>query len=100
MSIFRRSTPGTGATYQYVFDHRQSFLDGYPAWVNGSHMDDIYSVLGDPFMRAFRLIYLREDFDAIDLAISGIIMNFYSNFAHTGCVKCETDNEWRDQDRK
>ena len=74
-------------TYRYEFQHRQSFLTGYADWVNGSHIDDIYSILGEPYMRAWRLLYLQADFDAVDTQISEHIMNYYSNFAHTGSVQ-------------
>ena len=47
-------------------------------------MDDLYSILGWPFMEPFRRIYLDEDFDEQDLIVSENIMNYYSNFVRTG----------------
>ena len=35
-------------------------------------------------MALYRRLYLRENFDDIDTAISDKIMDYYSNFAHTG----------------
>ena len=78
------STPGTGNTFQYIFHYRQSFLVGFPDWVNGTHLDDVYSILGYPFMESYRRIYLNADFDEQDLIVSDNIMNYYSNFARTG----------------
>ena len=67
----------------YVFKHRQSFLDGYPEWTNGSHVDDMYSILGDPFMTVYRE-RLLGDFDEDDRKLSDIVMKYYGNFAYTG----------------
>jgi len=57
---------------------------GYPDWVEGSHLDDVFSILGPTFMEVFRRIYLRHDYSAVDKKISDLIMDYYSNFAHTG----------------
>ncbi|KAK2164457.1 hypothetical protein LSH36_63g06038 [Paralvinella palmiformis] len=76
---------GSGSTYLYQFRHRQSFLTGYPDWVNGSHIDDIYSVLGDPFMKIFRILFMDEDeFSPEDEIVATNIRNYYTNFAYTG----------------
>ena len=72
------------STYQYQFHYRQSFLVGYPSWITGSHLDDVYSYLGDPFMKTYRRLDLKADFNATDLFMSEQLMNYFSNFAYTG----------------
>ena len=47
-------------------------------------MDDVYSILGWPFMETFRRLYLNADFDEQDLIFSEHMMNYYSNFVRTG----------------
>ena len=42
------------STYVYDFSYRQSFL-GYADWVNGSHLDDLYSVFGNAYTFEFSL---------------------------------------------
>jgi carboxylesterase type B len=75
---------GGKSTYHYQFRYRQTFLTGYPDWVNGSHVDDIYSVLGDPFMEVYRKRFLDYDFNETDYTVSNNIMDYYTNFAYTG----------------
>lgn len=75
---------GLGKTFQYHFQYHQSFLVGYPDWINGTHIDDLYSVFGEPFMLVFKRLFLGADFDDLDKQISENIMDYYSNFAHTG----------------
>jgi carboxylesterase type B len=76
---------GSGkGTYHYQFRYRPTFLTGYPAWVNGSHLDDIYSVLGYPFMEIYRKRFLSFDFNETDYIVSSNIMDYYTNFAYTG----------------
>jgi len=75
---------GTGRTYQYVFHYRQSFLVGYADWIQGAHIDDLYSILGDIFLEFYRLLILRRPFSLTDRMVSNRIMDYYTNFAHTG----------------
>jgi len=75
---------GAGKTFQYHFHHRQSFLWGYPEWVEGSHLDDMYSSLGEPFFEFYRERILQRNFSDVDTAIRIQIMNYYANFAYTG----------------
>ena len=89
--------PDSAPTYRYVFHHRQSFLIEFPDWVNGSNIDDIYSIFGEPFMLAYRRLYLKEEFDALDTLTSERIMNYYSNFAHSGSDMygiCVFSSQW------
>lgn len=81
------STAGSGKTFEYYFHYRQTFLVGYPEWINGTHMDDLYSIFGWPYMEPFRRIYLNEDFEEMDLVVSERIMNYYSNFVRTGYTR-------------
>lgn len=84
------STGGSGKTFEYYFHYRQTFLVGYPEWINGTHMDDLYSIFGWPYMEPFRRIYLNEDFEEMDLIVSERIMNYYSNFVRTGYTRLPT----------
>ncbi len=74
---------GGGSRYQYKYQHRLNFLH-YPEWVNGSHFDDIYPMLGPMFMGSFR--EFLGDWNEADYVISEKIMSYYTNFAHTGYV--------------
>ena len=67
-----------------MYEHRNSFLYGYPAWVNASHMDDLYSVLGEAYMVFLKAVYFQQDYDEVDRQVMQHITNFYVNFAHTG----------------
>ena len=71
-------------TFKYVYRYRQSFLQYLP-WVNGSHLDEIYSVLGPVFMETFRKGYLdKSDFSEDDTRMMDTIMTYWTNFAKTG----------------
>jgi len=68
-------------------------------------MDDLYSILGEPYNEAYRRIFLGEDFDEQDLIVSENIMNYYSNFVRTGweLIKLILDewmNEWMKKRRR
>ena len=44
-----RSAQQDKKTFHYEFKYDQSFL-GYPEeWITGSHLDDVYSILGEQF---------------------------------------------------
>jgi len=75
---------GPGRTYQYLFKYRQSFLIGYPDWVEGSHLDDIYCSLGTPFFEYYLENILRQNWSDTDTAVSRQMMAYYANFAYTG----------------
>ena len=55
----------------------------YPSWVNGSHIDDLYSVFGEPFAEPFRRAILG-DYNDDDKRMRDIVQNYYHNFAHNG----------------
>jgi len=75
---------GPGKTFQYLFKYRQSFLDGYQYWVEGSHLDDIFTVLGTPFFKHYVENLLRQNWSDTDTALSRQLMTYYANFAYTG----------------
>jgi len=75
---------GAGKTFEYQFKYRQSFLVGFPDWVTGTHMDDIYSFIGDQFLEFYRRVYLRRPYSRDDKEMSRTIMDYFTNFAHTG----------------
>ncbi len=47
------------ATYAYDYSYRQSFM-GYADWVNGSHVDDVFSVFGEPFLQPIREVNMHR----------------------------------------
>ena len=67
-----------------MYEHRNSFLYGYPQWVTGSHMDEIYSVLAEPFMDTYRHVWLKDDFDEVDTKVKDDVISYFVNFAYTG----------------
>ncbi|ELU17659.1 hypothetical protein CAPTEDRAFT_204250 [Capitella teleta] len=76
--------PDGGSTYHYEFQFRHTFLAGYPDWVDGSHVDDLYTVFGQPFMEQYRQIFLRLPWTAPDITAHNLWTSYLSNFAHTG----------------
>ena len=98
-------------TYAYDFHYRQSFL-GYADWVNGSHVDDLYSLFGEPFLESIREVLIsvatfhvinffstkysyikpffgfqtihRKNFSDTDRSVSLNVIHYFSNFAYTG----------------
>ncbi len=74
---------GGGRTYFYDYKHRHSFLQ-YPDWVTASHIDDLYSVLGEVFMQQFRDLFQLGDFDDTDRHVKNNVQKYYANFAYTG----------------
>ena len=55
----------------FITDYRQSFL-GYADWVNGSHVDDLYSLFGEPFLASIREVL-------ISVATFLVIIFFHNN---------------------
>lgn len=72
-----------GRTYFYEYQHRHRFLQ-YPQWVNASHLDDLYSVFGEVFMKKLRDVMAMEEFDDTDKSVRDNVQNYYANFAYTG----------------
>ncbi len=72
-----------GNTYLYEFQHDFSFLH-YVDWVNASHIDDLYSVLGEVFMKPLRDLLNLGDFDDIDRKVRDDSQKYFANFAYTG----------------
>jgi len=71
------------STYLYEFAYRQSFFK-YKPWIAGSHLDDLYSAFGKPFMKQFVANTLGGEWSKTDMAVSNMIQQYYANFAHTG----------------
>ena len=82
-SICYPRADGGGACYQYTYQHRLNYVH-YPEWVNGSHLDDVYPMLGPTFMQTFRELFQLGEWGEDDYVISEKIMSYYTNFAHTG----------------
>ena len=57
---FRTKSAGRG-TYRYEFEYDQSFLEYPEEWITGSHIDDLYSVLGERFSEAMRERFMEGD---------------------------------------
>ena len=78
------ASQGGGSTYNYQFYFNHTFLVGYPDWVQGSHVDDLYSVFGDAFMDVYRRLFLRTDWEDRDYTTSNTWMDYLTNFVYTG----------------
>ncbi len=72
-------------TWLYEYQYRASFLK-YESWVNGSHVDDCYTVFGEPFMETFRSVFLRTEWNDDDRAMAALHQKYFANFAYTGCA--------------
>ena len=65
-------------TWRYVYQYRPSFMTDFPDWMNATHGDDNYCIFGEAVT--------DQVFNELDSQMSADIMNYYSNFAHTGYV--------------
>jgi len=76
-------TSTTHRTYYYEYAYRNSFFK-YEDGVQGSHIDDIHSVLGEPFLKTFRQKFLRRRYKKNDKAVKTTVQKYYANFAYSG----------------
>ena len=53
--------------------------------MTGSHIDDLYSIWGKPYIKLFRNFVLGK-FSEADSIVNDNIVKYYANFAHTGFV--------------
>ncbi|XP_069802324.1 fatty acyl-CoA hydrolase precursor, medium chain-like [Dendropsophus ebraccatus] len=70
-------------TYFYEFQHRPSiFKDSRPDFVKADHVDEIFFVMGGPFLESD--ILPTEDFTEEEKILSKTVMKYWANFARTG----------------
>jgi len=69
-------------TYLYEYAYRNSFMKYVPD-VTASHIDDLNSIFGEPFLKPLN-DYLGRKFSHEDKRISLNVQKYYSNFAYTG----------------
>ncbi|XP_069802179.1 fatty acyl-CoA hydrolase precursor, medium chain-like isoform X2 [Dendropsophus ebraccatus] len=70
-------------TYFYEFQHRPSlFTDSKPDFVKADHMDELYFVMGSPFLEGD--LQPREAFTEEEETLSKTVMKYWANFARTG----------------
>ncbi len=84
--LFQSTSVLTGRkTWLYEYAYRASFFK-YEPWVNGSHVDDIYTLFGEPFMEVFRSLLLRGEWNNNDRMVRDVHQKYFANFAYTGFV--------------
>jgi len=76
-------TSSTSRTYYYEYAYRNSFFK-YEEGVRASHIDDIHSVFGEPFLQTFRKTILQEEYTMNDAIVKTTVQKYYANFAYTG----------------
>jgi bile salt-stimulated lipase len=72
------------STYHYEYFFRHTFLTGYPDWITGSHLDDMYTVFGDVYLAQYRQFFLRAPWRLQDYQINSVWEKYLANFAYTG----------------
>ncbi|XP_058296359.1 liver carboxylesterase 1-like [Hylobates moloch] len=92
--IVARNHRDAGApTYMYEFQYRPSFSsDMKPKTVIGDHGDELFSVLGAPF--------LKEGASEEEIRLSKMVMKFWANFARNGNPNGKGLPHWPEYNQK
>uniref|UniRef100_A0A2K5XHM9 Carboxylic ester hydrolase n=1 Tax=Mandrillus leucophaeus TaxID=9568 RepID=A0A2K5XHM9_MANLE len=85
--VARHHRDAGAPTYMYEFQYRPSFSsDMKPKTVIGDHGDELFSVLGAPF--------LKEGASEEEIRLSKMVMKFWANFARNGNPNGEGLPHW------
>uniref|UniRef100_A0A8C9HJH9 Carboxylesterase type B domain-containing protein n=1 Tax=Piliocolobus tephrosceles TaxID=591936 RepID=A0A8C9HJH9_9PRIM len=82
-------------TYMYEFQYRPSFSsDMKPKTVIGDHGDEIFSVLGAPFLKGNGSLLSVKGASEEEIRLSKMVMKFWANFARNGNPNGEGLPHW------
>ncbi|XP_024205608.2 liver carboxylesterase 1 [Pan troglodytes] len=93
VTVARNHRDAGAPTYMYEFQYRPSFSsDMKPKMVIGDHRDELFSVLGAPF--------LKEGASEEEIRLSKMVMKFWANFARNGNPNGEGLPHWPEYSQK